>query len=43
MPVPVSADPLEAGFSNPPAETKPWCYWYWISDNLTIENIKPSP
>lgn len=28
-----AADTLAAGFGNPPAQTKPWCYWYWISDN----------
>jgi hypothetical protein len=33
------AGPLETGFSNPPEETKPWCYWYWISDNLSKEGI----
>jgi len=30
---------LESGFASPPAETKPWCYWYWISDNLSREGI----
>lgn len=30
---------LEAGFSNPPEQTRPWCYWYWISDNLSKEGI----
>ena len=31
--------PLEEGFSNPPAQTRPWCYWYWISDNISKEGI----
>lgn len=31
--------PLEAGFFNPPSETKPWCYWYWISDHMSKEGI----
>jgi hypothetical protein len=39
LPVPARAEPLEAGFRNPPAETKPWCYWYWISDNLSKDGI----
>ncbi|MGN6552466.1 MAG: glycosyl hydrolase [Verrucomicrobiota bacterium] len=35
----VWADPLEAGFSKPPAETKPWCYWYWIDDQISKDGI----
>jgi hypothetical protein len=35
----VRAQSLEAGFANPPEQTKPWCYWYWISDNLSREGI----
>jgi hypothetical protein len=31
--------PLETGFANPPEQTKPWCYWYWISDNISKEGI----
>jgi hypothetical protein len=31
--------PLEAGFASPPAETKPWCYWYWTSDNISRTGI----
>ncbi len=30
---------LENGFANPPAQTKPWCYYYWISDNISKEGI----
>ncbi|HRT07191.1 MAG TPA: glycosyl hydrolase [Candidatus Paceibacterota bacterium] len=33
------ADWLDAGFANPPASTQPWCYWYWISDNISREGI----
>ena len=33
------SDPLEAGFLAPPNQTKPWCYWYWISDNISREGI----
>jgi hypothetical protein len=32
-------DDLEKIFTNPPESTKPWCYWYWISDNITKEGI----
>ena len=31
--------PLETGFMNPPADTKPWCYWYWTSDNISSNGI----
>lgn len=34
-----ASDPLSEGFANPPEQTKPWCYWYWISDNLSKEGI----
>lgn len=34
-----AADPLADGFANPPEQTKPWCYWYWISDNISKEGI----
>ena len=33
------AQSLEAGFAHPPDDTKPWCYWYWISDHLSKEGI----
>ncbi len=36
---PSSADSLSHGFHNPPQTTKPWCYWYWISDNLSKEGL----
>jgi len=32
-------DTLEAGFTHPPAQTQPWCYYYWISDNISKEGI----
>jgi hypothetical protein len=34
-----AADPLESGFAEPPDSTKPWCYWYWITDNISREGI----
>ncbi len=30
---------LEQGFRNPPESTKPWVYWYWISDQISREGI----
>ena len=38
-PLATAADPLAAGFAQPPDQTKPWCYWYWISDNISKEGI----
>lgn len=33
------SDSLAQGFRSPPVATKPWCYWYWISDNISKEGI----
>lgn len=33
------ADALPATFRNPPEETKPWCYWYWLNGDITAEGI----
>jgi len=33
------ADTLSVNFKNPPANTKPWVYWYWISDHISKEGI----
>lgn len=30
---------LEQGFKAPPDSVKPWCYWYWISGNVSKEGI----
>ena len=35
----VRAGTLESNFKHPPEQTKPWCYWYWISDNISKEGI----
>lgn len=38
----IAAEPLvslEAGFANPPAQASPWCYYYWVSDNISKEGI----
>lgn len=29
----------EANFKNPPSSVKPWCYWYWYSDNISKDGI----
>lgn len=34
------ADVLTDRFINPPAEAKPWCYWYWMNGNVTREGIR---
>jgi hypothetical protein len=38
-----AADPLADNFRTPPPETRPWCYWYWISDNISKDGITPRP
>ncbi|MBK7257973.1 MAG: glycoside hydrolase family 2 [Ignavibacteriae bacterium] len=35
----VAARDLAQGFVHPPDATKPWVYWYWISDNISREGI----
>jgi len=30
---------MEADFLNPPPESRPGCYWYWINDNISKEGI----
>lgn len=30
---------LRTTFANPPADTRPGCYWYWINDNISKEGI----
>ena len=37
--VAVEAKDLEAGFKHPPEETKPWCYWYWLNNDITKEGV----
>jgi len=34
-----SAADLDEGFRNPPEETKPWCYWYWLNNDVAKEGI----
>ncbi|MCX7818592.1 MAG: glycosyl hydrolase [Kiritimatiellae bacterium] len=33
------ADDLERAFRSPPPATAPWCYWYWISDNVSTAGL----
>lgn len=30
---------LWRGFSNPPQESRPWCYWWWVNGNVDEETI----
>src|SRR3984885_13116229 len=32
-------DQLVSDFEQPPAQTKPWCYWYWVSDYVSRDGI----
>ena len=32
-------DVLETGFVTMPAQTQPWCYYYWVNDNISKEGI----
>lgn len=33
------ADQLKTGFQNPPEETKPYCYWYWLNGDITADGV----
>jgi len=35
-----AADELASRFTQPPAEAKPWVYWYWMNGNVTREGIR---
>jgi hypothetical protein len=35
-----SADPLKAGFDNPPSSARPRVWWHWMNGNITQEGIK---
>jgi hypothetical protein len=41
LPAALSAaeDPLVEGFTNPPEQTAPWCFYYWLSDRISKEGI----
>ncbi len=33
------ANPLEAGFANPPAQARPRVWWHWMNGNITEDGI----
>ncbi|MCU0981691.1 MAG: hypothetical protein MUF25_21275, partial [Pirellulaceae bacterium] len=35
----MATDDLAGCFAQPPAEARPWCYWYWMNGNVTREGI----
>lgn len=35
----LAAPPLDEAFQNPPEETKPWCYWYWLKNDISKEGV----
>jgi len=32
-------DPVKESFVNPPESTKPWVFWYWVSNNISKDGI----
>jgi len=34
-----SASDMKGSFGNPSEETKPWCYWYWLDEDISKEGI----
>ncbi len=32
-------DELVSDFLMPPEETKPWCYWYWLNNDISKEGV----
>lgn len=35
----VHGSDLESRFAHPPAEARPWVYWFWMNGNITREGI----
>jgi hypothetical protein len=35
----IEIDRIERDFISPPEETRPWCYWYWLSGHISREGI----
>jgi len=33
------AAPLDEIFANPPDQSKPWCYWYWLNNNISKDGV----
>jgi len=38
-PLPGRGEDLASQFASPPAEAKPWVYWFWLNGNITREGI----
>lgn len=35
----IDYESLSQGFIIPPDSVKPWCYWYWINDDISKEGV----
>ncbi|MBN1911499.1 MAG: discoidin domain-containing protein [Pirellulales bacterium] len=35
----VATDRLAEGFASPPAQARPWVYWWWLNGNVTRQGI----
>src|ERR1043165_3696027 len=35
-----AADPLRAGFANPPSSARPRVWWHWMNGNVTKDGIR---
>ncbi|MCP5537569.1 MAG: hypothetical protein H7A51_15220 [Akkermansiaceae bacterium] len=39
LPTATVAASLDEGFKNPTENTKPWCYWYWLDNDITKDGV----
>ncbi|MDF7823433.1 glycosyl hydrolase [Pontiellaceae bacterium B12227] len=37
--VQVGAESLDQYFLNPPDASRPWCYWYWVNNNISKDGV----
>lgn len=35
----IGAVSLDDQFKHPPEQSRPWCYWYWISNHIPKEGV----
>lgn len=35
----VIGESLDQQFSDPPPQSRPWCYWYWINNHISKEGV----
>ena len=35
----VGAETLDQQFSDPPVESRPWCYWYWVNNHISKQGV----